>query len=225
MGYLEENIKGLCAKFGVDYVGFLADLQVDNIQELSVFDLKAIAEEYEVDFYTLMFKPLFPFQHLKDKLVGVRLLVLDVDGVLTDGGMYFTENGDQFKKFNTKDGMAIIGLTKQNFQVAIISSGFVSNAVESRAKMLGIQHCIVSRDKKITILDKLLQELNLNYSQVAMIGDDVNDLDVMKQIAIAACPVDAIQEVKQISHIVLNRKGGDACVREFIDNYLDQKID
>lgn len=219
---LEENIKGLCSKFGVDYVGFLADMGVENVHELSIFDLKAVAEEYEVDLYALLFKPLFPIQHLQNKLNNIQLLVLDVDGVMTDGGMYFTENGDQIKKFNTKDGMAILQLTKNNFQIAIISSGFVSNAVTKRAEILGIQHCIVTRESKISVLNNLLKELNLNFSQVAMIGDDINDLEVMKNVGIAACPKDAVQIIKQHCHIILNANGGQGCVREFIDMYLPQ---
>lgn len=221
---LEENIKGLCSRFGVDYVGFLADMGVENVHELSVFDLKAVAEEYDVDLYALLFKPLFPLPHLQNKLKNIKLLVLDVDGVMTDGGMYFTENGDQIKKFNTKDGMAIIRLTRDNFQTAIISSGFVSNAVKKRAEMLGIQHCVVTRESKLSVLNRLLEELQMDFSQVAIIGDDINDLEVMKSVAIAACPKDAVQEVKQHCHIILNTNGGQGCVREFIDVYLYSKI-
>lgn len=221
---LEENIKGLCSRFGVDYVGFLADMGVENVHELSVFDLKAVAEEYDVDLYALLFKPLFPLPHLQNKLKNIKLLVLDVDGVMTDGGMYFTENGDQIKKFNTKDGMAIIRLTRDNFQTAIISSGFVSNAVKKRAEMLGIQHCVVTRESKLSVLNHLLEELQMDFSQVAIIGDDINDLEVMKSVAIAACPKDAVQEVKQHCHIILNANGGQGCVREFIDVYLYSKI-
>jgi 3-deoxy-D-manno-octulosonate 8-phosphate phosphatase (KDO 8-P phosphatase) len=218
--FLEENIKGLCAKYGVDYVEFLSDFGIENVQELSMFDLKAVAEEYDVDLYGLLFKPMFPLPHLQKKLKKIKLLVLDVDGVMTDGGMYFTENGDQFKKFNTKDGMAIIQLTKNNFQVAIISSGFVSNTVKQRAEMLGIQHCFVTRESKIDVLNRLLNELNLDLSQVAIIGDDINDLEVMCSVSVAVCPKDAVQVVKQNCHLVLNTNGGQGCVREFIDNYL-----
>jgi 3-deoxy-D-manno-octulosonate 8-phosphate phosphatase (KDO 8-P phosphatase) len=220
---LEENLKGLCSKFGVDYVGFLSDLGVENPHELTVFDLRAISEEYEVDLYALLFKPLFSLTHLQAKLDNIRLLVLDVDGVMTDGGMYFTENGDQFKKFNTKDGMAVLHLTKNNFQVAIISSGFVSNAIQKRAEMLGIQHCVVTRESKLDVLKRITKELQLELNQVAIVGDDINDLEVMKNVGIAACPKDAVQEVKQYAHIILQTDGGKGCVREFIDMYLTKK--
>ena len=101
--YLEENIKGLCSKFGLDYEEFLSELDVEHALELSVYDLEAISEEYEVDLNALLFKNVFKTNHLSDKLSKIKLLILDVDGVMTDGGMYFTESGDQFKKFNTKE--------------------------------------------------------------------------------------------------------------------------
>lgn len=220
--FLDENIKGLCSKFGVDYVGFLSDLGVENVQELSIFDLTAIAEEYEVDLYALLFKPLFLHSHIQKKISKIKLLVLDVDGVMTDGGMYFTESGDQFKKFNTKDGMAIIQLTKNNFPIAIISSGFVSNTVKKRAEMLGIQHCVVTRESKVSVLTGIIDELKIDWSEVAMIGDDINDLEVMQRIGFAACPKDAVQIVKQHAHVILNSNGGHGCIREFIDIYLSE---
>ena len=140
--------------------------------------------------------------------------------MMTDGGMYFTESGDQFKKFNTKDGMAILHLTKSDFQVAIISSGFRGESVHRRAEMLGIQHCTVSRDSKMDTLNKLCSTLGIGLENVAMIGDDVNDLAVMKKIGLAACPRDAVNSVKQVCDIILTLKGGQGCVREFIDQYI-----
>jgi len=218
--YLEQNIRGLCDKHGLNYDSFLDELDVDHANELSVYDLEAIAEEYGVDLYALLFKNPFKINHLKDRLDKIKLLILDVDGVMTDGGMYFTESGDQFKKFNTKDGMAIIHLTKSDFQVAIISSGFKGEAVQKRAEMLGIQNCTVSRDPKIDTLKKICDSLSIGLENVAMIGDDINDLEVMKQIGIAACPKNAVNSVKKECDLILTLDGGEGCVREFIDQYL-----
>ena len=133
--YLEQNIKGLCSKFGIKYSEFIADLDVDNVSELTIYDLEAVCEEYEVDLLSLLFKPLYRPELWNKKLEKIKLLILDVDGVMTDGGMYYTENGDQIKKYNTKDGMAIQHLVKNEFQVAIISSGFKSEMVKSRADL------------------------------------------------------------------------------------------
>ena len=218
--YLEENIKGLCDKFGLDYHELLSDIGIDSVDEMTVADLEVICEEYETDLHSLLFVHSFKTNHLKAKIEKIKLLVIDVDGVMTDGGMYFTESGDQFKKFNTKDGMAIIHLTKNDFQVAIISSGFKGEAVATRAKMLGIQNCIVSRTPKMETLKNLCDTQGITLENVAMIGDDINDLEVMKNIGLAACPVDAVNVVKANVQIILNKKGGEGCVREFIDEYL-----
>ena len=218
--YLEQNIRGLCDKFGLNFDSFLEELDVDHVNELSIYDLEAIAEEYVIDLNALLFKNSFKSNHLKSRLENIKLLVLDVDGVMTDGEMYFTESGDQFKKFNTKDGMAILHLTKSDFQVAIISSGFRGESVHRRAEMLGIQHCTVSRDSKMDTLNKLCSTLGICLENVAIIGDDVNDLAVMEKIGLAACPRDAVNSVKQVCDIILTLKGGQGCVREFIDQYI-----
>ena len=218
--HLEQNLKGLCVKFGIEFDEFLNDLDVENVHELTVYDLEAVCEEYEVDLLSLLFKPMFRPELFKDKLNKIKLLILDVDGVMTDGGMYVSENGDQMKRYNTQDGMGIMHVTKAGFQVGIISSGFTNNMVQKRAELLGIQNCYVGRDSKLEILKDWCQKLNFNLDEVAIIGDDINDLEVMKNIGLAVCPANAVNSVKTQCHIILSKKGGDGCVREFIDNYL-----
>ena len=218
--YLDQNIKGICSKYGVEFSDFLEDFGVENSKELSLFDLEAICEENTIDLHSLIFKPMFKQSSWKSKLDKIKLLVLDVDGVMTDGGMYFSESGDQIKKYNTKDGLAIIHLTKNDFQIAILSSGFTNNMVEQRAKMLGIQKCYVGRDKKISILEEYCKELNISFENVAIIGDDINDLDIIKAVGFSACTSDAMDVVKSNVDVILNKKGGEGCVREFIDAYI-----
>lgn len=218
--FLDQNIKGLCSKYGVEFSDFLGDFGVENTKELSLFDLEAICEENTIDLHSILFKPIFKSNTLKSQLDKIKLLILDVDGVMTDGGMYFTENGDQIKKFNTKDGMAIIHLTKSDFQIAILSSGFTNNMVQERAKLLGIQKCYVGRDKKIEVLEAYCKELSISLENVAIIGDDINDLDIIKKVGFSACPSDAMDVVKSNVDVILNKKGGEGCVREFIDAYI-----
>ena len=220
MKHLEANIKGLCEKFGLSYLEFLSDLNAEHVNELTMFDIEAIADEYELDLETLLFKPTFISAKLSEKLNKIKLLILDVDGVMTDGGMYFAESGEQMKKFNTKDGMAIIHLTKSNFQVAILSSGFKGEAVTSRAGMLGIQHCHVTREPKLDVLKRICTELSIELDQVAIIGDDINDLEVMRNVGVSFAPRDAVSVVKRQVDIVLEKRGGEGCVRELIDHYL-----
>ncbi|MEJ6582639.1 MAG: HAD-IIIA family hydrolase [Crocinitomicaceae bacterium] len=218
--FLEKNIKGLCDKFGLDFEEFLADLDVESVEDLAVSDLEVICEEYDTDLNSLLFNYPFKSNHFKAKLEQIKLLVIDVDGVMTDGGMYVSETGDEFKKFNTKDGMGIIHLTKTNFQVAIISSGFKGEAVQQRANRLGIQHCSVSRNPKMETLKSICTELKIELSNVAIIGDDINDLEVIKIVGFSACPADAVNVVKSNVDVILNKKGGEGCVRELIDFYI-----
>ena len=133
--YLEQNLRGLCAKNGIDFNEFLNDLDTDNVSELTVFDLEAVCEEYGADMLSLLFKPMFRNDLFAKKIDKIKLLVLDVDGVMTDAGMYYTENGDQIKKYNAKDGMAIQHLVKSGFQLAIISSGYKAEMVKARAEL------------------------------------------------------------------------------------------
>lgn len=218
--YLEQNIKGLCEKFGLDYLSFMKDLEVDSVHELTMYDLEAIAEEYELDLYSLLFKNGNRTSFMQEKLDAIKLLVLDVDGVMTDSGMYFSESGDQSKKYNAKDGMAILHLTKNNFPVAIISSGFKGEGVNARAELLGVQYCSVNRESKLDRLKVICDELNIGFENVAIIGDDINDLEVMNLVGFSVAPSDAVLAVKNKVDLVLNLGGGEGCVREFIDNYL-----
>jgi N-acylneuraminate cytidylyltransferase len=150
----------------------------------------------------------------------IRLLVLDIDGVLTDAGMYYTESGDEFKKFNAKDGMAIKKLPDQGIDVAFLSSGFKKGLIGRRAELLGVKYVHVGTGKKIDILNSWLKEMNLSLHQVAYVGDDINDIDVIKSVGFSACPSDAVQEVRDLVDVVLDREGGNACVREMADRFL-----
>ena len=220
---LEKNLKGLCSKNGIHFQDFLSDFDVDHVHELSLFDLEAICEEYEIPIQSLLFKPIALESDLLNKIQKIKLIILDVDGVMTDGGMFFTANGDEQKKFNTKDGMGILQCVKKGIEIGIISSGFSDEIVKKRAQMLGIQNCYVGRGAKIDILNQWIQEKKLSYEAVAMIGDDINDLDVINKVGFSACPSDSVNEIKSICDVILQRKGGTGCVREFIDEYLSHQ--
>ena len=218
---LELNIKGLCKTHGIKFDDFLADLDVDNVHELSLYDLEAICEEYELDLQALLFKPLFSQASLDKKIQKLKMLILDVDGVLTDGGMYVSEKGDQMKRYHTHDGLALLELGKsKKLTLGILSSGFTEHMVQDRATLLGIEHVYVGREPKLDVLNTWCAELGYNLDEVAIIGDDLNDLPVMQAVGLAVCPASAVSKVKSVADIILSRKGGDACVREFIDNYL-----
>lgn len=95
--------------------------------------------------------------------------------------------------------------------------------VQDRAKLLGATHCYVGRESKLDILMTWINDLKINISEIAFIGDDINDLAVMSNVGVAVCPINAVNRIKSVSHIILSKKGGDGCVREFIDQYLLQE--
>lgn len=217
MGNLGSNIRFVLSQKGEKLSAFLKRHFVSDVEDLP---LKVIADLAEACGHTLEDFILRPIHIDRSKLSAIKLLILDVDGVMTDAGMYFTESGDQFKKYNAKDGMAIMALTKSNFQVGIISSGFKLEMVKARAELLGIQQVYVGRDPKLQILNEWCKQLGIKLSEVAIIGDDINDLEVMRNIGFSACPADAVNEVKKQVDLILSLKGGKGCVREFIDSYL-----
>ena len=148
------------------------------------------------------------------------MLVLDVDGTLTDGGVYIDANGVQSRKFSIRDGMGITQLLENDIEVGLISFTRSQTIVEERARMLGIRFVFAGKEPKLTVLHRWLQQLSLNAKDVAYIGDDINDIEVMKAVGLSACPADAHFKVIRQADIVLSRNGGDGCVREFIDRYL-----
>ncbi len=150
----------------------------------------------------------------------IKFLVLDVDGTLTDGGMYISESGDEFKRFDTKDGMAIKRLCKSGFPVAFLSHGLGKHMVQRRAEMLGVTRCYVGEAPKLPMLDAWRQELGLEWEQIAFIGDDINDAECLGRVGLSACPCDAHPSIRALVTTVLERPGGHSCVREFIDRYL-----
>lgn len=154
----------------------------------------------------------------------IQLLVLDVDGTLTDGGIYISEKGDEMKKFNTKDGMGIKKLMKTGVEVAFLSASISKKIVHYRAAMLGVRYCYAGNADKEEILNQWLDELDIGFENVAFIGDDINDAKVMQQVGLSACPSDALAEVKNIANIVLEKKGGQGCVREFIDRVFVYRL-
>jgi 3-deoxy-D-manno-octulosonate 8-phosphate phosphatase (KDO 8-P phosphatase) len=149
-----------------------------------------------------------------------KFLALDIDGVLTDAGMYYTENGDEFKKFNAKDGLAIKAITASGNYVGFVSSGKNNKLIESRAQHLGVQKVYVGSSKKTEILEEWCKELNIGFENIAFIGDDIVDIPLLQKVGLSACPSDAAPFVKEVVNVILGKKGGEGCVREFVDKYI-----
>jgi 3-deoxy-D-manno-octulosonate 8-phosphate phosphatase (KDO 8-P phosphatase) len=154
-------------------------------------------------------------------LENIKLLVIDVDGVLTDGKLYYTQEGESFKIFDVKDGLGI-RIANQIISIAIIS-GNTSPIIAKRASVLGIVHVFLGIEDKASCLSALSHHLQLSKQHIAYIGDDLNDLVVSELVGIFACPKNAHASVVARSNYHLQAKGGDGAVREFIDAMLEAK--
>ncbi len=147
---------------------------------------------------------------------AVKLAVFDVDGVLTDGRLYFLEDGSEFNTLNTLDGTGIKMLMNSGVRTAIIS-GRKTPVVERRAHNLGIQHLFQGREDKLVVLDGLLAELGLSYEQVAYLGDDLPDLPVIRRVGLGMAVASADGFVRQHAHGVTQARGGEGAAREFCE--------
>jgi len=153
--------------------------------------------------------------------MSIELIVLDVDGTMTDSRITYSESGDEIKAFNVKDGLAIVSWMKLGKSVAIIT-GRSSGIVERRARELGIEHFYQGCDDKLTKLRELVRILDIEMKNVAAIGDDLNDYQMLEAAGISFVPRDASSYVDRIASVVLTRKGGNGAVREMIE-YLVKK--
>jgi 3-deoxy-D-manno-octulosonate 8-phosphate phosphatase (KDO 8-P phosphatase) len=146
----------------------------------------------------------------------IRLLILDVDGVLSDGKLYFSNSGEEIKAFNSLDGHGIKMLQASGVNVAIIT-GRTSHIVAKRANDLGIKHLIQGREDKLNALNELLSEHTLNHDEIAHMGDDYPDLPLIRRVGLGLSPANAHGVIKQYCHWQSQYKGGEGAVREACD--------
>ncbi len=228
MEILQNNIKHLCQQANSSLEVVAKELNISkawlmpNKQGFQYLPaLVRLSEKFGVRLDDLLQKDLTrPSRLLAEK--DLRFLTLDVDGVLTDGGMYYSERGegDEFKKFNAKDGMGIMHLQKIGFKIGLISSGTNKQLIQRRATKLGIQYVHAGDVPKNEILEKWCKKLNMTPSNIIHLGDDVNDISLIDIVGFSACPADAVSSICQKVDLVLSKNGGKGCVREFIDEYL-----
>lgn len=150
----------------------------------------------------------------------IKIVITDVDGVLTDGGIYTGPKGILFKKFNVKDGAAVQILKSIEIDTVIMSSEtdqVNKKILESRSKKIGVKHCFSSIRDKHEFLLNFMSKNHLKSENIVYIGDDINDLGAIKLAGIRACPADAVHEIKKICNISLSRAGGKGCFRELAD--------
>ena len=151
----------------------------------------------------------------------IKAFFLDVDGTLTDGKIYYSQSGEELKSFNIKDGLILSKMRKLGYEIVVIT-GRESSIVERRMKELGITEIYQSvSDKKQFFID-YLKENEISADEICFVGDDLNDISVMKLCGRSACPEDACEEVRMIADFVSHKNGGDGAVREIIEHLLKQ---
>lgn len=158
----------------------------------------------------------------KPKLKNIRLLILDVDGVLTDGKLLYSEDGSVSKSFDVKDGLGIKLLQKENINIVFLS-GNKSKSTTKRADDLYVKKCFTGIENKLEVIKNIQKELNIRKRETIFCGDDLNDLIILSSVEIFACPSDALPHVKKSSNIVLKNKGGNGSVRELCEMILKEK--
>jgi len=164
-------------------------------------------------------KKYLTFQELADRFVNIKLLALDVDGVLTDDHIYFGPNGFELKKFNISDGFFIALALRSGLEIAIVS-GRPSEATTSRMKDLGIKHVLQDRVDKRKQIIPLLKKLGIDHSQVAFVGNELLDIGLAREVRLSIAVADAAEELKQVVDYVTSAKGGCGAVREIIRAYF-----
>ncbi|MGX8712376.1 MAG: cytidylyltransferase domain-containing protein [bacterium] len=154
----------------------------------------------------------------------IKLFLTDVDGVLTDAGMYYSETGDELKKFNTRDGMGLKLLQQAGIKTGFITTE-ITNIVTNRAKKLGIDYLYQGKRDggKLSAAQEICNEMGITLNEAAYIGDDINCMEALSHVGYAACPADADESIKNIPGIhIMEKKGGEGCVRELIEQILNQ---
>jgi|TARA_B110000495_G_scaffold203857_1_gene230133 3-deoxy-D-manno-octulosonate 8-phosphate phosphatase (KDO 8-P phosphatase) len=153
---------------------------------------------------------------------NVKLIITDVDGVLTDGGMYYLESGEIFKKFNTRDGMGVELLLKNNIKTILMTK---ENSIiaKKRGKKINAVATYINVKNKEERLDKICKKFNVTRSEIGYIGDDVNDYKIMKMVGFSATPANGVKQIKNIANFITETRGGEGVFREVADTILFAK--
>ena len=154
--------------------------------------------------------------------MNIKLFLTDIDGVWTDGGMYYDDAGGELKKFNTSDSAGVLLLKSVGIPTGIIS-GENNEVIRRRAKKLGIEIVKTGIRNKLACAISIADEQNMDLSEIAYIGDDLVDMDLLQRAGLSAAPANAASYVKSVAKWVLKKNGGEGAFREFAERYLDQK--
>ena len=218
-----QDFDGMMMENGAFYINTTGNIIKDKnrlsgkvaIHEMEEFTAVEIDEE---DDWLITEKLMHKHILSKRPKATIKLFLSDVDGTLTDAGMYYGENGEEFKKFNTHDGKGFELLRKAGIKTGIITSEN-TKIVENRAKKLKVDYLYqgLEHKGKLDIVKEICQKENISLQEVAYIGDDINCKELLQSVGLAACPSNALEEIRNIANIIqLSKSGGDGAVREFV---------
>lgn len=150
-----------------------------------------------------------------------KLILTDIDGVWTDGGMYYDQTGNEWKKFNTTDSVGVVFLRHLNIPVGIIT-GEDTEIVKRRAEKLKIDHLYLGIKNKLAVFKELCEKLNISPEEVAYIGDNINDIPLLKAVGFSACPSNAPYYVQKFADVTIPTQGGDGAFKDFVEYILEE---
>ena len=227
-----QDFDGLFMENGAFYINSIENIKKDKnrlsgkiaIYEMEEFTAVEIDEE---DDWLIAEKMMYKYILSKRKKeYQIKLFLSDVDGTLTDAGMYYGENGEEFKKFNTHDGKGFELLRKAGIKTGIITSEN-TKIVANRAKKLKVDFLYqgLEHKGKLDVAKEICKELNISLDEVAYIGDDINCKELLSSVGISACPSNALEEIKNIPNIIkLSKAGGEGAVREFCELIMKDRM-
>lgn len=152
----------------------------------------------------------------------IKLFITDIDGVWTDGGMYYDKGDNEWKKFNTSDSAGVLFLRLADIHFAIIT-GEDTPIVKRRADKLKVKDCFLGVKDKVAVAEQLIEKYNISWQEVAYIGDDINDIKLLQKVGLSACPNQAPEYIKNKVDWILTKNGGEGVFREFVERYLKEK--
>lgn len=223
-----QNFSGMLMENGAFYINTVGNIQASGNRlsgRIGIYEMPGYTatEIDEPDDWAVMESLMRRHVLNKRKRPVIKLFLCDIDGTLTDGGMYYSEKGDEMKKFNTRDGAALRMLRDAGIKTGIITSEDTAIAT-NRAKKLNIDFLYQGKHdgSKLSAAQEICDIMGITLDETAYMGDDLNCIELLSAVGVKACPADACRQVKDIPGMnVMTRKGGDGCVREFIESLLD----
>lgn len=220
-----QNFKGIFMENGAFYISTVGNIKASGNRlngKIGIYEMPeyTATEIDEPDDWAYLEQLMQKYILSKQQKSAIKLIITDIDGVWTDGGMYYDQLGNELKKFNTYDGVGV-SLAHQNGIPVGIITGEDTTIVSRRAEKLKIDYLFQGVTNKMETIKKLCNDLKIATSDIAYIGDDLNDVEVLKSVGLSAVPASSPNHIKPYAHLVLTKKGGEGVFREFVETILN----